>query len=266
MSNSEDGETLQTTPHQLSSVAQPTTCTVVASAAFPTGLRSSQYPRSDKWSNRRWAWEFLSRNSRFRSFCDQVQAQKLSIKEVKEVSRTEYGLLKFKDYREPYSCCRPKFSSAQVSFWVDTSNGGFADRKRKKVYLAPGEIILRVSIRDATQTKSRKALLRYIDAVLERKASVWAKNNGVQPSQRTQRGDLLPLLRILDLVAYDEKQEKMNQKSRAELYAIAYPKIARILPGQGLNSLQHGKAFDEQWKLARQHLEPWRYLSLAATK
>ncbi|MEN3371585.1 hypothetical protein [Dechloromonas sp. ZS-1] len=266
MSHSEHAETLQASPHQLSSVTQPTTCQVVASAVFPTGLTSSHYPRSDKWTNRRWAWEFLSRNSSFRDFCDQVQAQQLSIKEIKEVSLTEFGLLKFKDYREPYSCCRPKFSSAQVSFWVDTSNGRFSDRKKKKVFLAPGEIILRVSLRDATQTKSRKALLRYIDSVLERQASVWAKNNGVQPTQRTQRGDLLSLLRLLDLVAYDEKQEKMSKRSRAELYAIAYPKIARIPPGQKLNSVQFGRAFDEQWKLAKQHLEPWRYLSLAATE
>lgn len=265
MSYSEDAETLQAVPHQLSSVTQTTNPSEIVSAVFPTGLEISQYPRSDKWTNRRWAWEFLSRNKDFRDFCDQVLFQNLPVAQVRQLSLIKFGLLKFKDYREPYRHSLPKFSSAQASFWADTSKGTFGHRNKKRLSMGSGEIIIRASLRDALQSKSRKALVKYIDTVLDRKATEWANLNGVQPSSSTVRGDFLALLRILDLVASNAKQPKAQQKTRTQLYAIVFPKIANAPSASPRISGQFDKPFNEKWSLAKKYTQPEGYLPLAAT-
>lgn len=245
--------------------SQVNTSQVVASEVFPTGLEISQYPRSDKWTNRRWAWEFLTRNKDFRDFCDQVLLQNLPVAQVRQLSLIKFGLLKFKDYREPYRPSLPKFSSAQASFWADTSKGTFGHRKKKRFSMGSGEIIIRASLRDALQSKSRKALVKYIDTVLDRKATEWANLNGVQPSSSTVRGDFLALLRILDLVASNAKQPKAQQKTRTQLYAIVFPKIANAPSASPRISGQFDKPFNEKWSLAKKYTQPEGYLPLAAT-
>ena len=265
MSHCEHVETVPDKASQQSNATQATTCQVFVSTVFPTGLTSNQYPRSHKWKNRRWAWEFLTRNKDFRDFCDQVLFQNLPAAQVRQISLIKFGLLKFKDYREPYRPSLPKFSSAQANFWVDTSKGTFGDRKKKRTYMGPGEIIIRASLRDALQSKSRKALVKYIDTLLDRKATEWAGLNGVQPSSITVRGDFLALLRILDLVAFNTNQPKAQQKTRTQLYAIVFPKIANAPSASPPISGQFNKPFSEKWSLARKYTQPERYLSLAAT-
>lgn len=232
---------------------------------FPSGLKSSYYSRCANWSNRRWAWEFLRRNLAFQEFCHQVTSQQSQAHDAKEICLTKFGLLNFKDYRERYTPNRPKFSSAQVNFWSDTGTGIFSDRKMKRISLASGEIIFRVSLRDAIENKKRKALIDYIATSLSQKAKKWAEHNDVVPSVSIQRGELLPLLRILDLIAYNDTLPKKNRITRTQMYAIVYPKIAWAPPTLPLTSGLYDKPFNKKWTQARKHTLPERYLSLAAS-
>lgn len=265
MSHCEDVETVPNETSQTSIAMLSATASTIASAVFPTGLKISEYPQSNKWTNRRWAWEFLTRNPKFREFCEGITEKQPPAKEVTQTSLTEFGLLKFKDYREPYRYPLPKFSSAQASFWADTSKGTFGARKKKRLSMGPGEIIIRASLRDALQSKNRKALVKYIDTLLERKATEWANLNGVQPSSSTVRGDFLALLRILDLVASNAKQPKAQQHTRTQLYAIVFPKIANAPSASPRISGQFDKPFNEKWSLAKKYTQPEGYLPLAAT-
>lgn len=66
----------------------------------PTGVSLSDYPNWKAWSHRRWAWEFLRRNQKFQTDCKDAEAAGRA-----EMDRTayEFGLKRFKDFRESYS-------------------------------------------------------------------------------------------------------------------------------------------------------------------
>lgn len=245
---------------------QPGTINAPNSPVFPSGLKASDYIGSKLWSNRRWAWEFLRRNTKFQTFCNAVESGQFSRKEIKTKLVESFGLLKFKHYRDNYQPSRPSFSSAQVSVWSDTECKPYSERKTLKIVLAPGEIIFRASLRDGLHPKKRKALLDSMDQLLKQKADDWGESNNKKPSLSTQRGELLPLVRILDLVSYIETLPKAQRITRTQIFAMLYPSLAWTPVGQPYSPGQFDKPFNERWKVARRYTTIEWYLDLAATQ
>lgn len=247
-------------------IGQQSTISVANKPVFPTGLNVGDYRGVTSWSNRRWAWEFLRRNPQFQKFCHDVDSGQLPQKEVKTKLAESFCLLKFKHYRDNYWPKRPCFSSAQVSVWSDTKMKPYSERRSVHIFLAPGEIIFRVSLRDALHSKKRKALLDSIEESLKAKAELWGENNNAEPTATAQRGDLFPLLRILDLVAYVDSLPKSQRITRTQIFSMVYPSLAWTPSGQPHSPGQFDKPFNERWKVARKYTTPEWYSDLAATK
>lgn len=246
---------------------QPTTiCQATGWSGFPTGLNIRDYPGGKVWSKRRWAWEFLRRNPDFQKLCHEVDDGQISLKEIQPKLAESFGLLKFKHYRDNYQPSRPSFSSAQVNFWSNTETVQSSKRRTVKIFLASGEIIVRASLRHAIHLKNRNALLNSIAKLLQGKSEIWGEQNNVNPSQFVQRGDLLPLIRILDLVAHMATLPKSQRMTRTKIFAMLYPSLTWTPPGQPHSPGQFDKPFNERWRVARRYMKPEWYLDLAATQ
>jgi hypothetical protein len=80
----------------------------------PTGLTRDEYRGHEKWSYRRWAWEFLRRNQEFIRACRESRGDPERQAQV----ATEFGLKRFKPYTEGFTTNkRPMFSAASVDSW-----------------------------------------------------------------------------------------------------------------------------------------------------
>lgn len=78
-------------------------------AKRPDGLSLDRYKGHEKWSYRRWAWEFLRRNEDFIAACDALNRNEKTEIEIAE----EFHLADFKHYKKPYkstSSPAPKFT------------------------------------------------------------------------------------------------------------------------------------------------------------
>ena len=63
-------------------------------AKRPDGLSLDRYKGHEKWSYRRWAWEFLRRNEDFIAACDALNRNEKTEIEIAE----EFHLADFKHY------------------------------------------------------------------------------------------------------------------------------------------------------------------------
>lgn len=64
----------------------------------PDGTDIERYAGCEKWSYRRWAWAFLRRNEHFQAACKAADASGKD--EDKAIVAAEYGLKRYKSYRE----------------------------------------------------------------------------------------------------------------------------------------------------------------------
>lgn len=113
------------------------------------------YKNSEEWTPRRWAWEFLKRNSDFIDSCDRARNLTDDAKTAAELDvAKKFQLKKFKDYTESYSPKNPIFLSTSIYKW----NGGSKKRKNgkttAKIKLLPGQVVIRFQV-DATLNNSR---------------------------------------------------------------------------------------------------------------
>src|SRR5437868_824394 len=69
----------------------------------PTGEKLSAYRNHEKWSNPRWAWEFLRRNLEFQLECEKCNAleDKARIKQERRTAKM-FHLKKFKHWEDSY--------------------------------------------------------------------------------------------------------------------------------------------------------------------
>lgn len=86
-------------------------------AKRPNGIERDRYFGCERWSYRRWAWEFLRRNEGFIAACDRVDDGALdSQQEIAD----RFGLRDFKHYKENYSSevsRTPRFAGASIRRW-----------------------------------------------------------------------------------------------------------------------------------------------------
>lgn len=169
---------------------------------WPSGEDLAEYEGHENWPPRRWAWEFLRRNDRFRRACRSVDPQ--DIRGQKKIAR-EFGLREFKDYRMPFGTGRrrPKFRVNWIGY---TTNAG---RKSKRTIssrtLLPGQVIVRFDL--ASMCWDKKAIepqLRVARKVIEEQLAIHAKAqfgaDHVVQDRRPKSDLLIRHLRTLDLL------------------------------------------------------------------
>jgi hypothetical protein len=180
------------------------------------GENMAVYKGHEKWSHRRWAWEFLQRNDNFRKKCD--AAESTNRRNRKEIA-LEFGLLNFKHYKEHYlDGDKPRFLlSTRIYRTAGTS-------KRYEITLRPTEIMLRFDLSYAAKDqKILRAQIRRAQRIIEKNVTEIRSSKSLKALTsrfKFSSKDLLLKIRVLDALIVDEKQQ-------AEILDLIYPNLGR---------------------------------------
>lgn len=186
----------------------------------PDGMDTKKYAGAKKWTNKRWAWEFLRRNTEFLAACKKLKTQPSAEEEAGVAEK--FGLLKFKNCAEPYKgrgWAVPKFVRSRVHYRVRLTEQDPEVYKRK---LKVGELVVRFSLEDALNNAA------VVDAKIRAAANVARKRlkeleKARQTTAKSKRighdADWVKMLRVLDAHA--------AKKSSAEMAKAIYPKESR---------------------------------------
>ncbi len=95
----------------------------------PDGTDPERYKGRERWSYKRWAWEFLRRNEKFKTECEQADSS-ASIEEKARIA-SEFGLRSYKSYKEPYKGKSgwPRFTIGLVTIISHLNRDQNQDRK-----------------------------------------------------------------------------------------------------------------------------------------
>ena len=196
---------------------------------WPSGEDLAQYEGHEEWPPRRWAWEFLRRNDRFRSACRSVKPK--DIQGQKKIAQ-EFGLREFKDYRNHFGKGRrrPKFQVNHIGY---TSN---ADSTSKRTIdsrtLLPGQVIVRFDLASMCwDTKAIEPQLRVARKVIEEQLAIYAKaqfgDDHVIQDRRPKSDLLIRHLRTLDLLRKKMSIPEIIGKLYPALTTIEAPKVVK---------------------------------------
>lgn len=199
-------------------------------------MATNIYKSNQKWSPRRWAWEFLKRNLEFIELCDDARHLTGDAKAVAEFSiAKKFQLKKFKDYTENYSPKNPIFLSTSIYKWKGGSEKRKPDKTTIRVKLLPGQVVIRFQV-DATLNNSRAIkvqlesakihLERYRDDLIN-----YAKKESQQPEggeKRTDRFNPQPAVFLRRLKIIDAKRRGLT---RNEIYKEVFPDKFKELDG-----------------------------------
>lgn len=140
----------------------------------PDGADAGRYKDLEKWSYRKWAWEFLRRNSEFIAECKRVHngsdAKKQAVAE-------QFGLKKFKIYSEKYNGASgtPRFSMGAISSWTNLDCDNAEDR-RVAIRLGHGQVLVRFDLAPVIQdVKALDRQLRLAEQRIKRRLAEYQK-------------------------------------------------------------------------------------------
>jgi len=175
---------------------------VIKKKIFPDGKSLSQYGKYKTWTYRRWAWEFLCRNIKFKEACDSVAE---ASDELQSKVAIEYGLVKFKHYAnvQTKSNVFPTFNDGAIQTIPNPSN----EKLEKLVRIFPGQVFIRFKLK--TEVDAIAAIEAQLERARHRLYKLHAEYNqvdGVHAAKSNQKIVTDPLslvqyLRILDLKA-----------------------------------------------------------------
>ena len=122
----------------------------------PTGEDVARYKKMDKWTYKKWAWEFLRRNPDYIADCKKVVS---AFDDEKDAIARKYGLKKFKYNREGYreGVGRPKFDRGSMGFIPNLNEDATITRK---INIAPGKVLVQFDL--VTAFCDKKALNKQI--------------------------------------------------------------------------------------------------------
>ena len=240
---------------------------------FPTGQRAGEYEGWEKWGDIKWAWEFLKRNNEYQECCVKCERNSTSIRKRNAIARKEFGLLQFKDYREPFEgneVVSPRFVTTNIQYWpqiTEKQQQKCRDRNLKLV-VRPGEVVFKFDLRAVEKTsKTIDGQLCAARTLLTKLTDQWLalvkKTTKRRPRKRLAGREALELLRLLDLIAFNDARPTRDRLSNATLYEILYPRLAKSLPGQKRDVDVHQQSFERRRQKALKYSKR-RYLDLAA--
>ena len=96
---------------------RPETLLKKAKKKRPDGTDVERYIGMEKWSYRRWAWEFLRRNEQFLAACKRANSAESNDEKAKVAA--EFGLKRYKPYTESFTGAsgKPLFAAGSISSW-----------------------------------------------------------------------------------------------------------------------------------------------------
>ena len=168
----------------------------------PDGTDVERYVGCEKWSYRRWAWEFLRRNEHFQAACKAADTSGQANDKAKIAA--EYGLKRYKSYREGYvsESGRPIFAAGSITSWshADCENDG---SRRVRVSLDGGQILIRFDVASAlSDVQILEKQIRLADSRLRKRLkSIEVQLNKEAMVRRNKVSTFGHYLRLLDLRA-----------------------------------------------------------------
>ena len=187
----------------------PTKQLKIINARRPDGLSPDRYRGNEKWSHRRWAWEFLRRNDDFIQACDALDSKKPDERAAAEKAvAKKFHLAVFKHGKNRYKSKEsppPKFAVRTIKKREKlAAEKSDASPSKITVEIAAGQVWLRFDLNhefivdgslDAqlrvAKHSLKTALLTYSEAIARKPA----------PIKKPERKSFLELLRRLDAVA-----------------------------------------------------------------
>ena len=220
------------------------------------GTDPERYAGLEKWSYKRWAWEFLRRNEDFRAACKQANATGSEVE--KEKVAAEFGLKRYKSYNEAFrgSSGRPLFATGSISSWsrIDCEDD---EGKKIRVTLDGGQVLIRFDLASAlNDAKVLEKQLRLAEIRLEKRLKSYAANKKKQVQVgRHKVGTFGQYLRLLDLRAAGIRQ--------IESGLLVAPKKARRLETMLAGKEDFAPAINKRMNRAIEYAtELYRYLAV----
>lgn len=139
------------------------------------GENLTPYKNYKEWTYKRWAWEFLRRNENFQKACNAIGPNE-NEKRQQEIAE-EFGLKKYKYYKDAYKKGKTAKFISTVSAWKNTSTSEYTGPKLPKT-LKQGEVLLRVNLKiaindnyfiNALVNDSERLLKKYLKELLSTK-------------------------------------------------------------------------------------------------
>lgn len=168
----------------------------------PDGTDIVKYKNTDKWRLKRWAWEFLCRNSKFIADCKKC---KLGTDEEKLEVAKRFGLKKFKYYSEFYKgeSGFPLFDLGSVSYIRNFELDG--GRKKVRSSLSIGQVFLRFDLESALQDKDAlnaqvASAKKLLNLLLVSYAEKHNKSIPATTSRKARIDKFKEYIRLLDLL------------------------------------------------------------------
>lgn len=188
----------------------------------PDGRSLEQYKGNEKWSHKRWAWEFLRRNTEFLRQCKMlIEAPDLAPTE--EEIAEQFGLKRFKSAKSPYGKKgefeRPRFVAGTVSSYSRLTE----ERGRLPRRLQQGEVAFILDLNSAlSNAASLKKQISNVRKIAEKRLRTLAelRNVATVPQYRIHSEKLLPYLRILDARAAG--------MTRQAVFKLVLPEEAKV--------------------------------------
>jgi hypothetical protein len=175
----------------------------------PAGTDTDRYRGLEDWPYKKWAWEFLRRNKSFQAACKRVNSK--GSDEAKMLVAAEFGLKKYKFYRESYrgKSGKPVFSVGSVT--SKSHLEGDLDKSRKfRVKLDGGQVLVRFDLNYAIAgPEVLKEQLRSTELRLNNLLKLYADSLKKQAKTKVSRhkvGVFGQYLRMLDLSASGKTQ------------------------------------------------------------
>src|SRR3989338_6346386 len=140
----------------------------------PDGTDVGRYRNLNKWSYRKWAWEFLRRNTSFIAECKRVRN---GTEADRQAVADQYGLKKFKMYSENYrgASGMPRFSMGSISSWTNLDCDNAEDR-RIGIRLGYGQVLVRFNLPPIIQDiKALDKQLRLVELRIKKRLAKYEK-------------------------------------------------------------------------------------------
>lgn len=192
-------------------------------ANFPSGIETEDYRGCKKWSNRRWAWEFLRRNTEFQKACDAAVSSSDGNGDLKKDVASQFHLKKFKHYSEEYGPkeSRPSFVPI-FAFWSIPEG---KESRKIKLTIVEGQILIRFDIRPAASSKSSlNSQISRAKKILENRLMEFSAKTNSKPeynfSKKSSPEAKRDWLRMIDLTRSNHSQPeiflKLNPNTKEE--------------------------------------------------
>lgn len=188
----------------------------------PDGTDVERYAGLEKWSYRRWAWEFLRRNEHFQAACKRANSAGSDDEKIKVAA--EFGLKRYKPYTESFSkgTGKPLFAAGSISSWsqIDCEEG--EDRK-VRVSLDGGQVLVRFDLASSlADAQILEKQIRLAEIRLKKRLKSYESKKKKEAQVRRHKvGTFGQYLRLLDSQAAG--------KSQLESGLLVAPKKARRL-------------------------------------